>query len=52
LEPYRETLAVTMFWTAGSAPPEALFAHRAVLYTRDGLPFSEVYEVYQRQILP
>lgn len=31
--------------------PDALFAHRAVLYTRDHLPFSEVYEVYQRQLL-
>jgi chorismate-pyruvate lyase len=52
LEPYRETRAVTMFWTAGGAPPEALFAHRAVLFTRDHVPFSEVYEVYQREILP
>lgn len=33
------------------AIPDALFAHRAVLYTRDHVPFSEVYEVYQRQIL-
>jgi len=52
LEPYRETLAVTMFWREGAAPPEALFAHRAVLFTRDHVPFSEVYEVYQREILP
>jgi len=52
LEPYRETLAVTMFWTGRAAPPEALFAHRAVLFTRDHVPFSEVYEVYQREILP
>ena len=52
LEPYREAIAVTMFWTAGAAPPEALFAHRAVLFTRDHVPFSEVYEVYQRDILP
>jgi len=33
------------------AMPEALFAHRAVLYSRDHMPFSEVSEVYQRQIL-
>jgi chorismate-pyruvate lyase len=52
LEPYRQTLAVTMFWTGGAPPPEALFAHRAVLFTRDHVPFSEVYEVYQRDILP
>jgi len=31
--------------------PDALFEHRAVLYTRDQVPFSEVHEVYQRQIL-
>ena len=53
LEPTRETLSVTMFWKAGeTAVPEALFAHRAVLYTPEHVPFSEVYEVYQRQILP
>ena len=52
LEPYREAIAVTMFWTGGAAPPEALFAHRALLFTRDHVPFSEVYEVYQRDILP
>jgi hypothetical protein len=33
------------------AIPEALFEHRAILYTRKHKPFSEVYEVYQRQIL-
>jgi hypothetical protein len=33
------------------AIPAALFEHRAVLYTRDHKPFSEVSEVYQRQIL-
>jgi chorismate-pyruvate lyase len=32
-------------------PPDALFEHRAVLFTRDHLPFSEVHEVYQRAIL-
>ena len=56
LEPTRETLSVTMFWPAlpddAAAIPAALFAHRAVLYRRDHVPFSEVYEVYQRQILP
>ena len=31
--------------------PDALFEHRAILYTRDHQPFSEVDEVYQRQIL-
>jgi hypothetical protein len=33
------------------AIPDALFEHRAVLYTRDHRPFSEVVEVYQRQLL-
>jgi chorismate-pyruvate lyase len=70
LEPFRQTLAVTMLWSPlperwdrdAAAPPiaapngllavpDALFAHRAVLYTRDHMPFSEVYEVYQRQLL-
>jgi chorismate-pyruvate lyase len=33
------------------AIPDALFEHRAILYTRGNTPFSEVREVYQRQIL-
>lgn len=33
------------------AIPAALFEHRAILYTREHLPFSEVDEVYQGQIL-
>lgn len=42
---------------AGFAPgaamqiPEALFEHRAVLYTKDGLAFSEVRETYRRPLL-
>ena len=31
--------------------PDALFEHRAVLYTEDGQPFSEVDEIYQRALL-
>jgi hypothetical protein len=31
--------------------PDAVFEHRAVLYSREHIPFSEVNEVYQRQIL-
>jgi hypothetical protein len=31
--------------------PDALFEHRAVLYDRDNRPFSEVSEIYQRDIL-
>jgi len=31
--------------------PDALFEHRAILYTREHKPFSEVDEVYQRQLL-
>ena len=38
--------------TAGVLPiPDALFEHRAILYTREHEPFSEVDEVYQRQLL-
>jgi hypothetical protein len=33
------------------AIPAALFEHRAVLYTRDHRPFSEVVETYQGEIL-
>jgi chorismate-pyruvate lyase len=70
LEPFRQTLAVVMFWSPlperwdrdpAASPlaassgtlsvPAALFAHRALLYTRDQVPFSEVYEVYQRELL-
>ena len=31
--------------------PDALFEHRAVVYTRKHEPISEVDEVYQRQLL-
>jgi hypothetical protein len=33
------------------AIPSALFEHRALLYTRENRPFSEVREVYQRGVL-
>jgi hypothetical protein len=33
------------------AIPDAMFEHRAVLYTGEHRPFSEVDEVYQRQLL-
>jgi chorismate-pyruvate lyase len=31
--------------------PDKLFEHRAILYTRGHVPFAEVDEIYQRQIL-
>ena len=38
--------------TAGSlAIPEALFEHRAILFTREHRPFAEVDEVYRGQLL-
>jgi hypothetical protein len=38
--------------TSGAlAIPDALFEHRAVLYTHEHKPFSEVDEVYERQLL-
>jgi len=33
------------------AIPQALFEHRALLYTKEGVPFSEVRETYQRELL-
>ena len=37
--------------TGALAIPDALFEHRAILYTREHKPFAEVHEVYQRQLL-
>jgi hypothetical protein len=52
LEPYRKTFSVKMLWSADTKEiPAALFEHRAVVYTRDGKPFAEVVEIYQRQLL-
>jgi chorismate-pyruvate lyase len=52
LEPYRKTIDTRMLWSGKGPAPDALFEHRAVLYTRDHQPFSEVVEVYQREVLP
>ena len=52
LEPTRQTVSVTRLWTdSRAAPPDALLELRALLYTRDRVPFSEVDEVYQRALL-
>lgn len=59
LKPFRRTFAAQTLWSAakagGDAPnlpiPQKLFEHRAVLYTSENLPFSEVDEVYQRDLL-
>jgi len=59
LQPYRRTFAAKLLWSPldvppGAArldPPAAVFEHRAVLYTDANLPFSEVDEVYQRDVL-
>jgi chorismate-pyruvate lyase len=37
--------------TGALAIPDLLFEHQAVLYTRDHKPFSEVDEIYRRQLL-
>jgi hypothetical protein len=48
----RESGAAAAATVAGPLTiPDALFEHRAVLYTRDHTPFSEVHEVYQRELL-
>jgi chorismate-pyruvate lyase len=59
LEPYRRTFVAKILWSPLSAPttaaaldvPKELFEHRAILYTKDHLPFSEVDEIYQRDAL-
>ncbi|MGO8740652.1 hypothetical protein [Rhodoblastus sp.] len=56
---WRRTFEVRLLWSPlaapgdaeNLAPPQALFEHRAVLYTKDNLPFSEVDEVYRRDVL-
>lgn len=60
LEPTRQTVAMTILWAplpegwemgaAGenNTMPDALFEHRAVLFTSERKPFSEVREIYQR----
>ena len=47
----RESATIREGKNGALAIPAALFEHRAVLYTREHKPFSEVSEVYQRQIL-
>jgi ketosteroid isomerase-like protein len=52
LQPYRRTFAVKVLWSDSTRPiPETLFEHHAVLYTREDKPFSEVAEVYRRDLL-
>ena len=43
--------ATTVKAAGALAIPDALFEHRAVLFTREHLPFSEVDEIYQRDLL-
>jgi chorismate-pyruvate lyase len=67
LQPFRRTIEMTMRWsplpegwelaaptqqTSGAlAIPREIFEHKAVLYTADQKPFSEVHEHYTREIL-
>jgi chorismate-pyruvate lyase len=64
LQPYRRTFAVNVLWSplpkdlarpaAGGktlAIPDALLEHRAIVYTRENKPFSEVRELYQKSLL-
>lgn len=51
LVPYRKTIETKMLWSGQGIAPDALFEHRAVLYTREHLPFAEVVETYQREVL-
>jgi hypothetical protein len=47
----RPTISATQESADHLSIPDALFEHRAVLYTKNGKPFSEVDEVYQRALL-
>jgi hypothetical protein len=47
----RGSIAASSGTTGMLTIPDALFEHRAILYTREHKPFSEVDEVYQRQLL-
>jgi hypothetical protein len=47
LEPYRQTFFAEMRPDLA----DALFEHKAVLFSKDHLPFSEVDELYQRHLL-
>jgi len=52
LEPYRKTFSVKMLWSGTTAEiPTALFEHRALVFTKEGKPFAEVIEIYQRALL-
>lgn len=67
LQPFRRTIAMTMRWSplpegwelspptqqaSGALTlPHEIFEHKAVLYTADQKPFSEVHEHYTREIL-
>jgi chorismate-pyruvate lyase len=59
LEPYRRTFEAKLLWSPLSVPataaaldaPQSLFEHRAILFTSNHQPFSEVDEVYQRDAL-
>lgn len=54
LEPYRRTFSMKVLWSAAEdvlRMPEGLFEHRAVLYTKEHRPFSEVVETYRRDAL-
>ncbi|HUR83401.1 MAG TPA: hypothetical protein VM733_21765 [Thermoanaerobaculia bacterium] len=53
LQPYRRTIAVTQLWTPRRSLriPKDVLQHRAVLYTRDHVPFSEVVETYQGELV-
>lgn len=67
LHPYRRTISVTQLWSPlphgwelqrhprshrhRLSIPKDVFQHRAVLYTSEHVPFSEVVETYQGELL-
>jgi chorismate-pyruvate lyase len=51
LHPYRRTIRATILWTPPAPMPQDVLQHRAVLYTSGGVPFAEVIETYQRELV-
>ncbi|WP_232475940.1 hypothetical protein [Flavisphingomonas formosensis] len=51
LRPARRTIAVKTLWRRGTAMPDHVLQHRAVLIDAEGRPISEVYENYTRALL-
>jgi chorismate-pyruvate lyase len=58
LQPYRHTFDMQVHWPLSTRTlpdgemPQALFEHRAVVYSQNHEPLAEVHEIYQAGALP